>query len=273
VTTVRRAARAGSTGTTLRIASVYPELLGTYGDGGNATILASRATWRGVPAEVVAVPAGEPVPRDCDVYLLGGGEDEPQALAAAGISAGGALAEAVDRGAVLFAVCAGLQIIGTTFPGTDGAIRAGAAMVDVSTMPGASRAVGDLVVVPRSQLGVDLLYGYENHGGRTTLGPGVEPLGTVRRGVGNGAGQSLPGAQSEAAHGLEGLWVRRGAGLVVGTYLHGPALAQNPQLADLLLDQAVDGLSPASVDDPRIAAADTAARQLRAARARQTSGR
>jgi len=260
-------------GTSLRIASVYPDLLGTYGDGGNATILASRASWRGVPVDVVSVGAGEPLPRDCDIYLLGGGEDEPQALAAAGIAAGGALGDAVDRGAVLVAVCAGLQIIGTTFPGSDGTVRKGAEIVDVSTAVGPARAVGDLVVEPRPGSGLETLFGYENHRGRTTLGPGVAPLGTVRRGIGNGAGQLVPpDFAAPSALGVEGLWVGRGAGLVVGTYLHGPVFAQNPQFADAILNRATGGLPPAA-DDPRLVAANVAAARLRAARARQTGRR
>jgi CobQ-like glutamine amidotransferase family enzyme len=270
---VRRAAGARAAHpSVLRIASVYPELLGTYGDGGNAAILATRAGWRGQPAEVVSVQAGDPLPRDCDVYLLGGGEDEPQALAAAGISNGQALGAAVDGGAVLFAVCAGLQIIGTSFPGTDGKVHAGAGLVDLVTTPGATRAVGDLVVDPRSELGLDVLYGYENHRGRTSLGVGLDPLGTVRRGIGNGAGQRLVGGTRGLTGGdVEGIWAARGAGLVVGTYLHGPALAQNPQLADRLLDEAAPGLAPMDSSDARAVAADRAAAALRAARAGQTS--
>lgn len=273
MTAVRRAAGArAARSSALRIASVFPELLGTYGDSGNATILAARSSWRGQPAEVVTVPAGEPVPRHCDLYLLGGGEDEPQVLAAAGVGAGGSLAAAVGAGAVLFAVCAGLQIVGTSFPGADGNVHSGAGIVDLVTTPGATRAVGDLVVDPRPEVGLDVLYGYENHRGRTSLGAGLAPLGTVRRGIGNGAGQRLAvGPRGLTGGDLEGVWAVCGDGLVVGTYLHGPVLAQNPQLADRLLDEAVGGLPPVSSDDPRAAAADRAATALRAARARQTS--
>ena len=262
----------GSAGapSTLRIASIYPELLGTYGDGGNAVILAARARWRGLAAELVEVSAGDPIPGGCDIYLLGGGEDEPQALAATGARTG-ALAGAVSGGAVLLAVCAGLQIVGTSFPGTDGRIHSGAELVDVTTVPGEARAVGDLVVRPRTGLNAEPLYGYENHGGRTTLGPGVAPLGAVVRGIGNGAGQA------DEAGAYEGLWAPTGAGLVVGTYLHGPVLAQNPQLAEAILERAVPGLPPLDDADPRVAAAAaataTAVTALRAARARQTARR
>jgi CobQ-like glutamine amidotransferase family enzyme len=253
---------------TLRVALIYPELLGTYGDGGNAEIVAARARWRGQPAEVVSVQAGAAVPADCDIYLLGGGEDEPQALAAAGLRSGGTLAAAVRGGAVVLAVCAGLQVLGTRFPGTDGRLHDGADLVDLHTDPGAPRAVGDLVVAPRAVTGLSLLYGYENHGGRTSLGVGVEPLGGARRGLGNGAGQ-----RDDAGLGFDGVWAALDAGLVIGTYLHGPVLAQNPELADLLVDRLRPDLPAAPVDDPRVVAADRAAAALRAARARQTSTR
>lgn len=245
----------------LRVALIYPDLLGTYGDGGNALVLAARAHWRGLSVEVVEVPAGKPVPGGCDVYLLGGGEDEPQALAAAGLRAGG-MTTALGAGAVVLAVCAGLQVVGTSFPGAGGTPRDGAALVDLSTHPGTPRVVGDLVVAGAGHAGVGLLYGYENHGGRTTLGPGVLALGTVRLGLGNGAGPAL-----------DGVWAPTGRGLIVGTYLHGPVLAQNPALADRLLAHVVPDLPAAPEDHPLAVLADRAACALRAARARQTGTR
>src|SRR5205823_11149217 len=102
------------------IAVVFPDLLGTYGDGGNAVILAQRLRWRGIPAEVVEIHAGETVPAGCDAYVLGGGEDAPQTLAADQLIADGVLAAAVDRGATVLAVCAGLQVLGRSFLAPDG---------------------------------------------------------------------------------------------------------------------------------------------------------
>ncbi len=213
-----------------RIALVYPELLGTYGDGGNARILQTRLRWRGLPAEVVEVPAGAALPEQCDIYLLGGGEDEPQVLAVEGLRTAGALARAVDAGAVVLAVCAGFQIVGHTFPGSDGRQHDGVGLLPVETQrsfagagePLPPRAVGDIVVDVDPALGLPPLLGYENHGGRTRPLPGAEggPLGTVRQGIGNGTPDRAEG------------WV---VGRVLATYLHGPVLAQNPALADLLL--------------------------------------
>jgi CobQ-like glutamine amidotransferase family enzyme len=213
-----------------RIALVYPELLGTYGDGGNAHILATRLRWRGLAAEIVSVPAGAALPDQCDLYLLGGGEDEPQVLAVDGLRQGRGLVRAVEQGGVALAVCAGFQIVGETFPGSDGRQYDGVGLLPVETRrsfagpgePVPPRAVGDIVVDADPGLGLPPLLGYENHGGRTRPVEGAQgkPLGVVRRGVGNGTPDRAEGWLTDR---------------VIATYLHGPVLAQNPALADLLL--------------------------------------
>ena len=213
-----------------RIALVFPELLGTYGDGGNAIVLAQRLRWRGLPADIVRVGVEDPLPRDCDLYVLGGGEDAPQTFATARLVELG-FAGAVADGAVVFAVCAGFQILGEAFTGNDGAQQPGLGLIECSTRPKGARQIGELVVEP-SALDLPLLTGFENHGGITELGSSASPLGRVRVGHGNGVG------------GVEGIV----AGRVVGTYLHGPALARNPALADLLLSWVVGALEP--LDDP-----------------------
>jgi len=71
---------------TVSIAVLYPELLGTYGDGGNAVVLSERLRWRGIDTDVITLRAGDTVPTSCDIYLMGGGEDGPQALAARELS-------------------------------------------------------------------------------------------------------------------------------------------------------------------------------------------
>ncbi|MCK9932139.1 glutamine amidotransferase [Frankia sp. Mgl5] len=242
-----------------RIALIYPELLGTYGDGGNAIVLAQRLRWRGLRAEIVEVPAGEVVPADCDIYLLGGGEDEPQILAADGMRRNRSLSRAVSGGAAVLAVCAGYQVIGASFPAGNGRVHEGVHLVDMETrrsfdppdVPPPPRAVGDIVVEPDQRLGLPTLYGYENHGGRTRPLPGSRgiPLGTVRLGVGDGTPARTDGIVD---------------GKVIGTYLHGPVLAQNPALADLLLTWVHGRLAP--LDAP--VEADT----LRRARARALAG-
>ena len=214
---------------TVGVALLFPDLLGTYGDSGNATILAARLRWRGIDAEVLTIRSGEAVPESCEIYVVGGGEDLPQYQAARQLSAG-ALAQAVDKGAVVLAVCAGMQILGTSFTGPEGKAVDGVGLVDVVTTPGAGpRMVGEIVVDPAPELGLPALTGYENHAGVTRLGPGATPLGRTRAGSGNGGDTGIDGAVS---------------GRVLGTYLHGPVLARNPALADLLLTWAVGDLAP-----------------------------
>jgi CobQ-like glutamine amidotransferase family enzyme len=206
----------------LRVAVVFPDLLGTYGDGGNGLILARRAEWRGHRTELLQAVSDRPVP-DADLYCLGGGEDGPQVRAARTLIDDGTLAARVEDGAVVLAVCAGFQIVGRSFPGADGAAHEGLGLLDMETVKGQGpRAVGEVVAEPVGLPELAVLTGFENHGGRTTLGPGTVALGQVSHGVGNGDGGE--GAVS---------------GRVVGTYLHGPVLARNPGLADLLLSWAL----------------------------------
>ncbi len=212
------------------IALLYPELLGTYGDGGNAGVLSQRLRWRGIPVEVFDVTAGEPIPRSCDLYLMGGGEDGPQALAVRELRASRALDRAVDDGAAVFAVCAGYQILGREFLGPGGQPHEGLGLLDCTTTRGEGpRRVGEVVAAPDDSLGLPDLTGYENHAGVTTLGADATPLGHVVVGHGNDSGDGSEGIIS---------------GRVVGTYLHGPVLARNPALADLLLSWVVGPLEP-----------------------------
>jgi lipid II isoglutaminyl synthase (glutamine-hydrolysing) len=208
---------------TLRVGLVYPELLGTYGDRGNAVVLVQRARWRGIPAELVEVAADEAMPASLDVYLLGGGEDDPQHLAAANLRAARpALEQALAGGAVMLAVCAGFQLVGQRYVLGDGSVLEGVGLLDLETRASPERLIGEVVVEPEPPL--PPLTGFENHSGRTTLGPDVAPLGRVVVGGGNGDGHGVDGARQ---------------GRIVGTYLHGPVLPRNPALADHLLELAV----------------------------------
>lgn len=211
----------------LTVVVVFPDLLGTYGDGGNGVVLARRAAWRGIDVELVEATSGRPVPSG-DIYCLGGGEDGPQVRAAATLIEDGTLGRSVEAGAVVLSVCAGFQIAGRSFPDASGRPHDGLGFLDVTTRKGTGvRAVGELVADPTAgaptlpgNLALPPLLGFENHGGVTTVGAGSIPLARVVHGVGNGAGDRF-----------EGAWSKR----VVGTYLHGPVLPRNPALADLLL--------------------------------------
>ncbi len=130
--------------------------------------------------------------------------------------------------AVVFGVCAGYQLLGDVFPGSDGAPEPGVELLDVTTDRLPRRAVGELLAVPCAAGLQQPLTGYENHAGATHLGSGAAPLARVEAGVGNGS--IFEGAVQ---------------GRMLGTYLHGPALARNPELADLLLTWVVgEAISP-----------------------------
>src|SRR5580693_1391151 len=213
--------------TSLRLVWVYPDLLSTYGDRGNALVLERRARLRGIPTEIIEVNSDQPVPLDGHIYLMGGGEDLPQTLATRRLLADGGLHEAVNRGAALFAVCAGYQMLGMEFGGVDDVAIAGLGLLDMRSGRGERRAVGEIVADVDPVLRVPKLTGFENHQGVTRLGPHAKPLARTTLGIGNGDG-------TEGAY----------AGRVLGTYLHGPALVRNPGLADLLLSWAVGQLPP-----------------------------
>ncbi|HQY99786.1 MAG TPA: glutamine amidotransferase [Propionicimonas sp.] len=210
----------------VEIVLVYQSLLGIYGDRGNAMVLRQRLAWRGIDAVLTEVEPGDPVPATGAVYLLGGGEDAAQISAVNGLKADGHLFEAIDNGAVLFAVCAGYQIAGKTFTvGESDTVVDGLGLLDVTTRRGSERAVGEILTTWTKPDGTQSpITGFENHGGFTYLGPDATPLARVEVGVGN-AGDGTEGA----VHGR-----------VIGTYPHGPVLARNPDLADHLLSLALE---------------------------------
>ena len=216
----------------LTIVRLYHDLLGTYGDQGNAEILMYRAKARGIDVELVEVTPDTPVPRSGDIYLLGGGEDGPQAAALKMLKQDGGLQYAAAGGATVLAICAGFQIIGESLPDSEGEVTAGLGLVDAHTIYDSSpRSVGEIVIEP-TRGGLPVLTGFENHQGLTRLGSQMPALGKVTRGIGNGFDS------------LEGVW----HGNVFGTYMHGPVLARNPELADAVLQCAAGPLR--SFDDP-----------------------
>jgi CobQ-like glutamine amidotransferase family enzyme len=210
----------------LRLVWVYPDLLSTYGDQGNALVVERRARQRGLGVTRVDVRSDQQIPTSGDIYLIGGGEDRPQRLAAERLRRDGGLTRAVSNGAIVFAVCAGYQIIGTEFINDLGRVEPGLGILDVRSVRNeGARHVGDVLADVDERLGLPPLTGFENHQGNTVIGPGARPFARLRHGSGNGTGD-----------GTEGAW----RDTVFGTYMHGPVMARNPQIADLLLKLALD---------------------------------
>ncbi len=212
----------------LRICHLYPDLLNLYGDRGNIMVLTNRARWRGIEVTVTEAPLGQRIaPDGADLFFIGGGEDRQQRIAAGDLAAmkRGSLEEAVEDGAVVLAVCGGYQLVGRYYRPAEGDDLPGIGLLDLWTEhpgPRARRLIGNLVIQPEG--GDPPLVGFENHGGRTRLGPGARPLGRVISGFGNNGEDGWEGAVSKR---------------VYGTYLHGPLLPKNPVFADRLIHEAL----------------------------------
>ena len=212
----------------LRIAHLYAEEMNIYGDRGNILTLQKRAEWRGIPVEVRSIGRGpSPDLSQIDLIFWGGGQDRDQELVFNDAAAHkvAAIRAAVEGGAVVLAVCGGYQLLGEYYVTADGKKLPGLGLVDMHTVPGPKRNIGN-IVIETTGLGLNppTLVGFENHSGKTYLGPGLTPLGRVLKGAGN-----------NGEDGAEGVL----AGNVFGTYLHGSLLPKNPHFADLLIERAL----------------------------------
>lgn len=213
----------------VRIGLVLPDVMGTYGDGGNALVLRQRLLLRGIPAEIVEITLADPVPESLDLYTLGGAEDYAQRLATRHLIKHPGLQRAAERGAPVLAICAAVQVLGHWYETSAGERVDGVGMLDATTSPQEARTIGELATKPLLAGLTERLTGFENHRGGTVLGPAASPLGAVVKGAGNRTGDGFDGVVQ---------------GSVIATYMHGPCLARNPQLADLLLGTVVGELSP-----------------------------
>ena len=216
----------------VRIGLVLPDVMGTYGDGGNALVLRQRLRLRGIDAEIVELTLADPVPESLDLYTLGGAEDYAQRLATRHLLRYPGLQRAAERGAPVLAICAAVQVLGHWYETSAGERVDGVGMLDATTSPQQARTIGELVTTPQLAGLTERLTGFENHRGGTVLGPAASPLGAVVKGVGNRC--DPPG------NGVDGAV----QGSVIATYMHGPCLARNPQLADLLLSTVIGDLPP-----------------------------
>lgn len=218
---------------TLRICHLYPDLLNLYGDRGNIMVLVTRARRRGIEVRVRDAGLGDDIdPGDADLFFIGGGEDRQQRIAVGDLAGRkrAPLEAAVADGAAVLAVCGGYQLFGKFYRPAEGDDLPGIGLLDMWTQhagPSAPRLIGNLVIQPDN--GDPPLVGFENHGGRTYLGPASQPLGRVVVGFGNNGTDHTEGAVT---------------GRVYGTYLHGPLLPKNPAFADRLIREALSRRYP-----------------------------
>jgi lipid II isoglutaminyl synthase (glutamine-hydrolysing) len=237
---------------TLRVCALYPDLMNIYADRGNLVLLERRCAWRGIGFEVVAAGLGQGIDPDAhDLFYIGGAQDRDQALCAQDMvdTKREALHVGAQRGKVVLAVCGGYQLLGHFYELGDERIP-GVGLVDLHTVrEPRPRLIGNVAIeleLP-DLAGPRVLAGFENHGGRTYLGTGEQPLGRVLRGHGNTGGSGFEG-------------VLRGH--VIGTYLHGPLLPKNAWFADWLIAAALGVDEPlAPLDDELEHAAHADARR------------
>ena len=211
----------------LRLLALYPDQMNIYADRGNIIFLQRRCEWRGIDFSYAAAGPGEGFDAaEHDLIYIGGGQDRDQVLVAEDMlrTKRDAIASAADDGAVLLAVCGGYQLLGHRYQLGDRSIT-GLGIADLETVrdPG-PRLIGNVSIEVDLGQGPRVLAGFENHGGRTHLGPQAEPLGRVLHGHGN-----------NGRDGHEG--VKRAN--MIGTYLHGPLLPKNAWLADRLIALAI----------------------------------
>jgi len=212
-------------GVKLTICHLYPGSMNIYGDRGNVIALAERARWRGIEVEVRAADSGERADfADVDVFFFGGGQDKEQVAVSRDLQGdtGKALVEAVEAGAALLSICGGYQLLGRYFRTGTGKVLPGISLFDAYTEAGTRRFIGDVIVEcdfagrPEPKT----LVGFENHSGRTFLGPNCKPLGRSVVGSGNNGDDGTEGAIYRSAF---------------GCYLHGSLLPKNPWFTDHLL--------------------------------------
>lgn len=218
---------------------LYPTIMSQYGDRGNVICLTQRCRWRGIDVEVVELGLNAPVDPDAvDILLMGGGADSHQRIIAEDLRTvkGAGIRRAVEDGAAALMICGAYQLWGHFYRTYDGETLEGlgvfdahsvhranqlGARLDTITQAGRVRAVQNLVI----QWGERTLVGFENHGGRTYLADGAQPLGRVLVGGGNNSEDGWEGCVYKNA---------------IGTYLHGSVLPKNPHLADHLIAAAVE---------------------------------
>jgi CobQ-like glutamine amidotransferase family enzyme len=213
---------------TFTVGWLYPDLMNIYGDRGNILTLLKRAEWRDYEPRLVELGRGTTKRMDeVDLFFFGGGQDREQALVYEDLleHKQPPLDRAVAAGAVILAVCGGYQLLGHYYQTAEGERFPGIGLIDVRTEAGKRRFIGDVIVdTDLADITPATLVGFENHSGRTFLGPKAQPLGRVRMGFGNNGEDHTEGCVQ---------------GGVFGTYLHGSLLPKNPHLADHLIKAAL----------------------------------
>lgn len=213
---------------TLKICHLYPDMLNLYGDRGNIVCMQKRMLWRGFNAEVIDINLGENFnPSDYDIFFIGGGQDFEQSILLDDLRGekGKNIINAVEDEKVFLTICGGYQMLGQYYKTWDGKQCDFLGALNVYTVGDKKRMIGDFMFRLDESDGGETVVGFENHSGKTYLGDGVRPLGTIVSGFGNNGTDKTEGARYKN---------------VFATYSHGPVLPKNPKLCDLILKTALE---------------------------------
>lgn len=209
----------------IRIGHLYPDMLNLYGDRGNIIALTVRMKSRGIDVQTDAITMGKAFNADdYDILFIGGGQDFEQDVLLDDLKKGKDIEinRAIQNGTPMLAICGGYQMLGKYYKTYDGKMLEYMGALDFYTEGKEERMIGNYAY--KTKEGIEVV-GFENHSGRTYLGKGIEPLGTIIKGYGN-----------NGEDGTEGVRYKN----TFGTYSHGPVLPKNPQLADLLISKAIE---------------------------------
>lgn len=211
----------------LKICHLYPDILNLYGDQGNIICMKKRLEWRNIDCSVTEVSIGESAKfTDFDIFFIGGGQDFEQEILLGDLAGGKAdeIKAAVADGKTFLTICGGYQMLGSYYKTWDGQMCDFIGAIDYYTVGAKDRMIGNFMYKCGTESGGSTVVGFENHSGKTFLGSGVSPLGTILSGYGNNGEDKTEGVRYNN---------------VFGTYSHGPVLPKNPQLADFILKTAL----------------------------------
>lgn len=220
----------------IKVLHLYSRDMNVYGDTGNVLTIKRRLEWHGYEPRVIEYNPGDSFPKGVDIVIGGGGQDSGQLAIASDLQKIAPIIRLLaNDGAPMLMVCGLYQLFGRSFKTKDGKTIKGIGIFDAETRAGNERLIGNIIT---DSPDFGQIIGYENHSGQTFLGEDVDPLGKVIRGAGNSGQDDTEGARYNN---------------VIGTYLHGPILPKNPDLADFLIDKAVTRrygeFTPTVIDD------------------------
>lgn len=219
----------------LTIGWLYPELMSTYGDRGNIIVLQKRCEWRGINVKIERInqTTNHQSLTTCDLLFMGGAQDIQQEIVNKDLieNKGRKLSEMIENNTPALFICGAYQFLGKYYKDAYGNEIKGMGVFDMFTeaKPNSERLIGTIIIKPHQLSTLNsqpstFLTGFENHGGKTYLSNKTQAFAKVIKGFGNNGQDHTEGIHYKSS---------------IGTYMHGPILPQNPELADYFIESAL----------------------------------